>query len=280
MTGQSTAGRRHSVPADEPCAARVYNYLLGGEENFAVDRKAARELLRVMPSARQAVQANRWFLIRALKYALSLGHTQFLDIGSGLPTELNVHQVVAETQPGARVVYADSDEAAVTHGKRLLRGDQVAMIWADLRSPEELLKKASRTLDLQQPVVVSLVGVLHFIPEGWGPAQLLAKLRNGLAAGSLLIVSHACATETPNPTVEGAIADVDETPQPTAARSSEEFLGLLQGTAHEPGLAPVWQWDPARSATSQEKEPVPGVDLRGAVVDWSPDTTAPSHAAR
>lgn len=270
------------VQAGVPCAARIYDWLLGGKDNFEADRTAGEKLLKVVPSARQAAQANRWFLIRAITYAARMGHTQYLEIGSGLPTKPSVHQAATALQPGARVVYADHDEVVLTHGRCHLENEHAEMIRADLTDPDDLLEKVGHTLDLQQRVVVSLVGVLHFVSDESRPAQLLEKLRNGLAPGSLFILSHGCLANTPQLIVDGVTNVSAGWRHPVFARSEEAILAMLQGTLHEPGLVPVWQWDPDGIAEPHEKEPIHDIDLRAAVVDWSPGPVAASmhHVAR
>ncbi len=181
--------------------ARVYDYWLGGSNNFIADQDAARAMLAVDPTLRAAVRANRAFLGRAVRYlAGQAGIRQFLDIGSGIPTERNVHEVAQEIAPDARVVYVDSDEIAVAHSRLLLQDNPAAtIIQADLREPEKILADPATQLllDFSQPVALLLVAVLHFIPDEEDPWRIVARLRDALAPGSYLVLCQACSDAKP-----------------------------------------------------------------------------------
>ena len=161
--------------------ARVYDYWLGGSNNFLADQDAARAMLAVDPTLRAAVRANRAFLGRAVRYLTGpAGIRQFLDIGSGIPTERNVHEVAQEIAPDSRVVYVDSDEVAVAHSRLLLQDNPAAtVIQADLREPEKILADPATQLllDFSRPVTLLLVAVLHFIPDEEDPWRIVARLR-------------------------------------------------------------------------------------------------------
>ncbi|MGD0557455.1 MAG: SAM-dependent methyltransferase [Streptosporangiaceae bacterium] len=229
--------------------ARVYDWWLGGEHNFLVDQDAARAMIAVEPKARVIARAYRAFLIRAVRYlAAEAGIRQFLDIGSGIPTEQNVHQVAQEVAPGAHVVYVDSDDVAVAHSRLLLGGNPDAtVIHADLRDPEAILNhpETRRLIDFTQPVGLLLAAVLHFIPDSDDPDRILATFRGPLVPGSYLAISHACRDTIPN------VANAYETAYSSriAARSTfrtrEEIARLFDGfTLLEPGLVWLPEWRP------------------------------------
>ena len=183
--------------------ARVYDYWLGGSHNFRADQDAARTLIAVEPNIRAIARANRAFLGRAVRYlAGEAGIRQFLDIGSGIPTAQNVHQVAQQAAPGSRVVYVDNDEVAVAHSRLLLEDNPDAtVIQADLREPAKILADPETRLliDFTQPVALLLVAVLHFVPDTSTPGQILATLRDALAPGSYLVICHSCRDARPEP---------------------------------------------------------------------------------
>jgi hypothetical protein len=185
---------RSAVDASIPNVARVYDFMLGGKDNFPADRAAAEQLLAAFPEAREGVRQNRAFLRRVVAYlAGSAGIRQFLDIGTGLPTQKNVHEVARAVAPDARVVYVDNDPVVCVHGRSLLAdADEVAMVEADLRRPEEILADpdTQRLIDFDQPVALLLVAVLHFIGDEDDPYAVVARLRDALAPGSYLAVVH------------------------------------------------------------------------------------------
>jgi S-adenosyl methyltransferase len=182
-----------SIDVDRPSQARIYDYLLGGSLNFAADREAARHLIAMVPDVPLVAQANRAFLRRAIKFLVDVEVRQFLDIGSGVPTRGNVHEIVQRVAPESRVVYVDVDPVAVAHSLHILAGDErTTAVHADARHPELILghPDVRRLLDLDAPVAVLMVSVLHFIADSDDPAGILNTLRDRLAAGSYLVVSH------------------------------------------------------------------------------------------
>jgi hypothetical protein len=184
------------LQTDQPHPARVYDYLLGGKDNFAADRAAAEAGLRANPNSRIPPRANRAFLGRAVRYlAGEAGISQFLDIGTGIPTSPNVHEVAQEVEPAARIVYVDNDPIVLTQARALLTtGPQgrTAYIDADLRDIDAILGSAElqRTLDLRRPVGLLLIAVMHFIPDEDDPWALAARLLAALPSGSYLALSH------------------------------------------------------------------------------------------
>ncbi len=181
------------IDTSVPNIARVYDYWLGGKDNFAADREAAKRQARAIPQLPWLARQNRDFLQRAVRFVASQGITQFLDIGSGLPTNQNVHEVVQQVNPGARVVYADIDPVVVSHAQALLSGRQTAAIRADVCRPDDILgaPEVRRLIDFSQPVAVLILAVLHLIPDEADPAGSVARLRDAMAPGSYLVISHA-----------------------------------------------------------------------------------------
>ena len=190
-------GTHESLPdldITTPNVARMYDYYLGGKDNFAADREAAEKVLALVPGLRRAAQENRRFLRRVVRFlAAQAGITQFLDIGVGLPTQGAVHEVAREVRPGVRVAYVDYDPVVVAHGQALLAvGDLSVMVRADMRRPAELLAdpEIREHLDLSKPVAITLFATLHFLPDSDDPAGIVGCLRDAVASGSYLAVSH------------------------------------------------------------------------------------------
>lgn len=177
-----------------PSASRVYDYYLGGSHNFAVDRRMARRAIELWPELPVIMQANRAFLRRSVRYLVRQGITQFLDIGSGIPTEGNVHEVAQAASPETRVVYVDIDPVAIAHSRDILTGNPLAdAVQADLRDMAAILDdpRAKRLLDLTQPIGVLMVAILHFVPDEADPASIVAQYRKMMAPGSYIALSHA-----------------------------------------------------------------------------------------
>jgi hypothetical protein len=176
-----------------PNPARIYDYLLGGKDNFPADREVADQILAIAPVARDVVEDNRAFLRRAVRHlAGQAGIRQFIDLGSGLPTQGNVHEIAQATAPDARVVYVDNDAMVVTHSRALLAGDNTVAIQADLREPEAILEhpEVRELIDFGQPVALLLMAILHFLPDDQDPFGIVARFRDALPAGSYLAISH------------------------------------------------------------------------------------------
>jgi SAM-dependent methyltransferase len=228
--------------------ARVYDYLLGGSHNFLADQDLGRSLAATDPSVRAIARANRDFLGRAVRFLTQAGVRQFLDIGSGIPTEGNVHEVAQQASPGSRVVYVDIDPVAVAHSKALLAGNEnTAIINADLRHPEKILAHADtrRLIDFSQPTGLLLVSVLPFISDPW---RIVITLRDTLAPGSYLVIAHA--TDASTPMVAQAAEKVYNSRVSAQAymRSREEILRFFDGFEFtDPGLVyiPLWRPDSA-----------------------------------
>ena len=196
MTGQDEQDRQEhwralGIRTDVPHPARVYDYLLGGKDNFAVDREAAEMSLKVSPEILNTARANRQFLVRAVKFLRDSGIRQFLDIGTGLPTSPNTHEIAQSGYPDARIVYVDNDPVVFLHAESLMADNKTtSVVRADLRSVDEVLAAAGQLLDFTKPVGLLFVACLHNIPDADDPAGLVARYLTALAPGSYLAISH------------------------------------------------------------------------------------------
>jgi hypothetical protein len=234
-------------------AARMYDYLLGGTTNFEVDREAAirqAEASGGMENARYGVQAIRAFLGRSVRLlAGELGISQFLDLGTGIPNENNVHGVAQATNPAARVVYVDYDPIVLAHAHALLDSTdegKTDFVQADLLEPESILAKATRTLDFDQPVAVVIMSMLHFISDDQGPGHIVDTLMDACPSGSYLLLSH-LSTDIQE-RMEGLVRSAEENPNTSyrfIMRSHGEILEYFHGLELvEPGLVPIDEWRP------------------------------------
>ena len=229
-------------------AARVYDYWLGGSHNFLADQDVGRAVCAVDPIVRAGARANRAFLGRAVRFLAGAGIRQFLDIGSGIPTEGNVHEIAQQADPGARVAYVDIDAVAVAHSKALLAGNQdAAVIQADLREPGKILAHDTvrGLVDFSQPTGLLLVAVLHFIADADDPWRIVATLRDALAPGSFLVLGQG--TNADKPAVAGAFEKVYNRRVSTDIhmRSRPQILRFFDGFEFvDPGLAYVCSWRP------------------------------------
>ncbi|CAL9374542.1 SAM-dependent methyltransferase [Streptomyces sp. enrichment culture] len=239
-----------SIDISVPSVSRIYDYYLGGSHNFEVDREAARRAMQFMPGLPKVMQANRAFMRRAVRFAAGEGITQFLDIGSGIPTFGNVHEVAQAAVPGARVVYVDHDPVAVAHSEAVLAdNDDADVIAADLLKPQEILTspRLERLIDLKRPVALLLVAILHFVDDADDPYGAVAGLREALAPGSLLILTHASYEGIPLPAerAEGAVDVYKDIRNPLIMRSRDEVARFFEGyDMVEPGLVQMPHWRP------------------------------------
>jgi SAM-dependent methyltransferase len=239
-----------SIDISVPSVSRIYDYYLGGSHNFEVDREAARKAMEFMPGLPKIMQANRAFMRRAVRFAADEGIDQFLDIGSGIPTFGNVHEIAQTARPGAHVVYVDHDPVAVAHSEAVLRDNEDAdVVAADLLKPQEILATAQvqRLIDLNRPVALLLVAILHFVEDADDPYAAVAELRDALAPGSLLVLTHASYEGVPLPAerAEGAVDVYKDIRNPLIMRSREEIARFFEGyDMVEPGLVPMPSWRP------------------------------------
>ncbi|MER7492026.1 SAM-dependent methyltransferase [Streptomyces pharetrae] len=239
-----------SIDISVPSVARIYDFYLGGSHNFEVDREAARRAMEFMPGLPKIMQANRAFMRRAVRHAVDQGITQFLDIGSGIPTFGNVHEVAQAADPGARVVYVDRDPVAVAHSQAVLDGNAHAdVVAADLLKPQDILTspQVERLLDLDRPVALLLVAILHFVEDADDPYGAVAQLSDALAPGSMLVLTHASYEGIPLPAERagGAVDVYKDIRNPLIMRSRDEIARFFEGyDMVEPGLVPMPHWRP------------------------------------
>jgi hypothetical protein len=228
--------------------ARVYDYWLGGKDNFAADREAAERVLAAAPGLRFRVRANRAFLGRATRYlAAEAGIRQFLDIGTGIPTADNTHEVAQRAAPDSRVVYVDNDPIVLLHAQALLRSTPQGAtdyLQADLRDPGMILDRAAAVMDLDQPVAVMLLGVLHLIQDSEDPWGIVARLMTAMPAGSYLAISHP-AIDIHHAQANAQRVYNERVSTPQTLRTREEVARFFTGLELvEPGLVQVHQWRP------------------------------------
>lgn len=246
------------IDVTRPSAARVYDYILGGAHNFAVDRALGEELIRLSPDVAETMRSNRVFLRRAVRLLVESGVRQFLDIGSGVPTVGNVHEVAQQLAPEATVVYVDVDPVAVAHSEAILEGNgRAGVICADIREPDRILAEARELglVDFDRPVALLLAGVVHFVADSDRPADLVAALCGPLSAGSHLVVSHTTFDGQPPEVVE-AQRLASRTATPLYPRPYKEVLSYFSATTLvEPGLVfiPLWRPDPGEPVEQPER---------------------------
>jgi hypothetical protein len=232
------------VNVDVPSSARIYDYLLGGGHNFDADRRTAEELIKVLP-VRAMARLNRAYLRRAVMELAGLGIRQFLDLGSGIPTVGNVHEIAHEVAPDSRVVYVDFEHVAITHSEMMLANEpDVNAILADLREPESVLKQASSFLDFSQPVGLLIVGVLQFIPDADDPTSIVQRYASELVSGSYVALSHFTADSMPEAMAAGKEIFA-KTAEPIQPRTKSQVAGMLAGLEIiEPGIVFTPEWRP------------------------------------
>ncbi|WP_051836707.1 SAM-dependent methyltransferase [Streptomyces sp. NRRL WC-3742] len=237
-----------NLAINRPHSARMYDYFLGGVTNFAPDREAAAQALSVFPQARHAARANRAFMRRATRALARSGITQFLDIGTGIPTSPNLHEVAQGVEPGSRVVYADNDPIVLTHAQALLRSapeGRTAYVQADVREPAAVLEAVRETgvLDFTRPIALSLVALLHFVPDG--AHEITETFKDALTArGSALVISHLTPEYSPEET-ERICQVYAVAGNPVRARTPGEFAGFFAGwDLLDPGVVSTPRWRP------------------------------------
>jgi hypothetical protein len=245
--------RAEEIDTNRAHPARIYDYLLGGKDNYEVDREAGDLLADKAPEVRIGVRANRAFLQRAVRYVVAGGVRQILDIGTGLPTSPNVHEVAQEVAPDVRIAYVDNDPIVYTYDNAFLSGaGATSIVLADLRDPRAIVDHPDvrRVIDFDEPVALLLVAVLHFLTDAEEPAQVVAALRDALPAGSFLVLSHATGDLAERSEAQAVYKQASAT---LNLRSHAEVERLFNGfELVEPGVVqvPFWRPDappPARS---------------------------------
>ncbi|MDX6433185.1 MAG: hypothetical protein QOE54_5551 [Streptosporangiaceae bacterium] len=240
------------IDISTPSFARVYDYFLGGKDNFAVDREVADLVMQLVPEAPVVARGNRTAIERAVRYlAGELGIRQFIDLGSGLPTSSNVHQFAKDSIDGARVVYVDNDPIVLAHGRALLAEDGVAaVIQADLYEPEKIFSEPVLTelIDLSEPVGVILAAIIHHVPDERNPQAVVQGLHEFVAPGSHFMLTH-LHDSGDDPRVEEAKKILQQGLGGSYFRGAAEIEGFMAGlTVLEPGVAPVTAWRPSGPA--------------------------------
>lgn len=242
-----------------PNAARMYDCILGGYHNFATDREQIEQLVEVFPGIRRGSQESRAFLGRAIRWLAGAGIKQFLDLGSGIPTLGNVHEIAEQVAPGARVMYVDIDPIAVAHTRAILAGNpRAGVLQADLRRPIDIVDhpEVTAVLDFSEPVAVVLSAVLHFVSDEDDPFLIVAQLRDAVVAGSYIALSHVTPVAEDAEGLEGAKRVFQKTPTPAYYRTREQVAQLLAGLELvEPGIVPVTDWRPDPGEDAHEPWP-------------------------
>jgi trans-aconitate methyltransferase len=256
------------IDVDRPSSARIYDYFLGGAHNFEVDRIAAERMAALHPAIGLGMRANRSYLRRAVNFLARSGIDQFLDLGSGIPTVGNVHEIAQRANPAARIAYVDIEQIAVTHSNTILADNELAVaIRADLREPRHVLADPDVTalLDLGRPVGLILAGVLQYIPDEDDPAGMIRGYVDHLAPGSYVAMSHPSTDELTTERAQGATAATgmyNRTETPFHYRTKAEFETFFTGLELvDPGVVRMWDWRP---------EPGTGVeDVDGKVMGFA-----------
>jgi hypothetical protein len=262
------------IDTSAPHPARIYDYLLGGKENFAVDREAAEQVASAHPggleTARAVVRANRAFLGRAVRYlAADAGIRQFLDIGTGVPTEGNTHEVAQQVAPESRIVYVDNDPIVLALSRSLLRSTPegaTAYVNGDLREPEAILEQAAATIDLSRPVALMLVAVLHLIPDADDPYGIVARLVDAVPGGSYLVVSCLAKDIHDHEMAEAAERHGKVVQEALALRGRDDVARFFDGLeVVEPGVVQVHRWRRGSGGETAGSADAPATPIYGAV---------------
>jgi hypothetical protein len=263
MAGESSGGAgsdRRGYPEIDtsvPHPARVYDYFLGGTDNFEADRLAAEAAIKAFPRTAESARSARAFLRRVVWFlAAEAGIRQFLDVGSGLPSGQNVHQVAQSVAADARVVYVDNDPIVLRHAQTLLAGSPegaVAFLDADLREPERILSEAARTLDFGQPMAVLLLGILHNIGDQHDPGGLVGRLTQAITGGSYLAICHLTADIYPELVEFARALNERQLDSPLVLRDRAQVTSFFDGLdLVEPGVVQLSKWRPRSEAESSE----------------------------
>jgi hypothetical protein len=232
--------------------ARVYDYMLGGTNNFEVDRELAHHTTAALGGievVRRNVRAHRRFLVRAVHHLVEVGIRQFLDIGTGIPNDDNVHGAAQQKAPEARIVYVDYDPVVLAHAHQLLRSTPqgaTAFVYGDLHEPEPILEQACATLDFTQPVALMLTGILHYVLDERDPYDIVGRLTAAIPSGSHLVISHLPSDIRPEQQSEMARRHNEKSPnEPTQFRSRDEVARFFDGLdLLEPGVVSLDRWHP------------------------------------
>jgi hypothetical protein len=254
--GQDRQAARPLLDTSVAHPARVYDYWLGGKDNFAADRSAAEAIIAVRPAIVRDIRANRDFMRRAVAYLAAAGVRQFLDVGTGIPTTPNLHEVVQGIAPDARIVYADNDPIVLAHARALLASTPegaTSYIQADLRDPGMILQEAARTLDFTRPTAVTLVSVLQLISDQEDPRGIVARIMSTVSSGSYLVLTHPASDIHGELVAESARRYNKSVATPVTLRSFDQFAGFLDGLELvEPGIVQCHRWQPGPGASAED----------------------------
>jgi S-adenosyl methyltransferase len=243
------------IDTSRPHPARIYDYLLGGKDNYEVDQQAGDALAARAPEARISVQANRAFLQRAVRYVVGAGVRQILDIGTGLPTSPNIHETAQELAPDVRVAYVDNDPIVKAHADALLSDSgTTSVVLADLRDPRAVVDHPDvrRLFDFDEPIALFLVAILHFITDAEKPGEIVAALRDALPAGSFLVLSHATGDLADRREAQAVYKNATASMNPRSHADVERFFDGFELV--EPGLLQVPFWRPDSPPPARSKE--------------------------
>ncbi|MEU6924905.1 SAM-dependent methyltransferase [Streptomyces sp. NPDC046631] len=261
MTGHEPQGIE--IDTTKPHPARMYDWFLGGKDNYPVDEEMARQLLALDARGRDMARVNRAFMHRATRWLAGKGIRQFLDIGTGIPTEPNLHQIAQHTAPDARIVYCDNDPIVLAHAAALLRSTPqgaTEYIQADARKPEAILEAAGGILDFDKPIALSLLALLHFLDDEDGAADLVDRLVERLPSGSYLVLSHTTGDFDPEGAAQ-ASAMYRARGMTLRLRSHAEITTFFDGLELvEPGVSLSADWRPELGEVIDVPgdEPIPG----------------------
>lgn len=243
------------IDVSKPHAARVYDYLLGGKDNYVADRALVGKATSVIPEIPLVARENRAFLGRAVRFLAEAGIRQFLDIGTGLPTQGNVHEVAHEVAPDARVVYVDYDPIAVAHSRELLSGiDNAIAIQADVREPDGIIgdPRVGKLIDFDQPMAVLLVGLLFLVDDDDDPEAIVARFRAAMTSGSYLAISHITGEYKGSEAVAQWVGLFEQMAEPMVPRTREQIERYFDGMELvDPGLVKAWEWRPDEPSVMQ-----------------------------
>jgi O-methyltransferase involved in polyketide biosynthesis len=242
-----TAGT--AIDTTVPHSARIWNYWLGGKDNYAVDRQAGEQTIAVLPEIVDIARASRQFLVRVVRYlAADAGIRQFLDIGTGLPTVNNTHQVAQQIAPESRVVYVDNDPLVLVHARALLTTSPEGAtdyIEADARDVDTILKGAAATLDFTRPVAITMLGILPFIGDDNDAKAIVTRLLAAVPTGSYLAITHSTSEVSGERVIEAVRQWNQVAPAPYRLRSPEQIAAFFEGLELiEPGVVPCPRWRP------------------------------------
>ncbi|MFC9944874.1 SAM-dependent methyltransferase [Streptomyces pratensis] len=261
MTGQES--QAVEIDTSKPHPARMYDWFLGGKDNYPVDEQMARQLLALDARGRDMARVNRAFMHRATRWLAGTGVRQFLDIGSGIPTEPNLHQIAQRTAPDARVVYCDNDPIVLAHAAALLRSTPegaTEYIQADARRPDAILEAAGKILDFDRPIALSLLALLHFVDDEDGAAELVDRLVERLPSGSYLVLSHTTGDFDPEGAAKArAMYEArGMTLRPRSRAELTEFFHGLELVAPGVSLSADWRPELGDPIDVPGHEPIPG----------------------